>query len=234
MIKVIYYKVYENNTLVTSRADAQSSLIPPLHHPTPSTTIIIEYYHQDILAREQYSFRSYYANRQRTFQAGDILVASDNVKSELTGYMGHSALIVNENELIESPPGSEPAIVQEPIQQFIDKHPIHAQFRPKEEKLGTKAAQYAQEYIGGEYKENLKQGLTKPSFSFNLSQKLDDPWDKIYCSKLIWICYHFGADYTFENDHLWFSPEDLYHQLIENEEFEIVYQHEDVKFLIDI
>ncbi|SHM70146.1 hypothetical protein [Gracilibacillus kekensis] len=230
-VELIYYKVYENNRLVTSNSGSEGSYIA-LRQPNPSTTIVIEYYHDNALEREQYSLRNYYANRKRDFQAGDILVASDNVKSELTGYMGHTALVINESELIESP-GSEPAIVKEPIQQFMDKHPVHAQFRSVNDDIGKNAARYATDYFE-KYQYNLKEGLSKPSFSFNLSQSLDDPWDKIYCSKLIWICYHFGANYTFENDHLWFSPEDLYHQLIENKDFEMIYQHEDVKFLIDL
>ncbi|MGP4039341.1 hypothetical protein ACTWP4_05430 [Gracilibacillus sp. D59] len=226
----VRFKAYENDVLVASGLDDDGVLIP-LHNQKPNTILTIEYLHENKLGREHYPLKSYYATRERDYQAGDILVASDNVKAELTGYMGHSALVINENELIESP-GLEPAIVREPIRQFLDKHPIHAQFRPIQSGLGEKAAQYAMNYYQ-EYNSNLEKGVHKPTFSFNLSQKLDDPWENIYCSKLVWICYHFGAKYTFENDHLWFSPEDLYHQLLENQDFELVYQHQDVKFLID-
>lgn len=229
-INGVYSKVYENDSLIASGLNDDGVLIP-LHDRKPHTIITIEYLVDNKLCREHYRLKSYYATRERTYQAGDILVASDNVKTALTGYIGHTALAINNNELIESP-GTDPVIVRKPIQQFLYKHPIHAQFRPVQSELGEKAAQYAINYYQ-DYKSNLEKGIHKPIFSFDLSQKLDDPWDKIYCSKLVWLSYHFGADYTFENDHLWFSPEDLYHQLLENQDFEIIYQHQDVKFLID-
>ncbi|WP_163580258.1 hypothetical protein [Gracilibacillus saliphilus] len=229
-LESVRFKVYENDILLASGLDDGGVLIQ-LRDRKPNTIITIEYLFENKLAKEQYPLKTYYATRERNYQAGDILVASDNVKAELTGYMGHSALAINQNELIESP-GLEPAIVRKSIQQFLDKHPVHAQFRPVKTELGEKAAQYAIDYYQ-EYKSNLEKGIHKPTFSFDLSQKLDEPWEKIYCSKLVWLCYHFGADYTFENDHLWFSPEDLYHQLLENQDFELVYQHQDVKFLID-
>ncbi len=168
--------------------------------------------------------------RDRTFQAGDILVASDNVLQEMTGYMGHAALAISEDELIESP-GGFPAIKQDSIQQFLEKHPEHAQFRPKNKEMGEKAAQNAIDYLQ-EYKENLNNGEQKPVFNFALSN-LSDPWQYVYCSKLIWLSYYHGAGYEFENDHLWFSPEDLYTILSEDENFKTVYEQENVSFKVD-
>ncbi|UOQ87328.1 hypothetical protein [Gracilibacillus salinarum] len=224
------FKVYENNRRLAANSHSREAYLT-LQKPTPSTLITIEYVVNDTLQREQYPLRQYYATKDRTFEAGDILVASDNIKAELSGYMGHAAIVMNEKFLIEAP-GGEPAIVKDSIQQFLVKHPLHAQFRPKQSKIAKNAADYAMNYLQ-DYHDNLKKGLLKPTFSFNLSQDLEDPWEEIYCSKLVWLCYHFGADYTFENDYLWFSPEDMYHQLLENDDFELIYQHQDIEFLID-
>ncbi|WP_163538517.1 hypothetical protein [Gracilibacillus sp. YIM 98692] len=180
---------------------------------------------------ETYTLHPNTAIRERNFQPGDILVASDNVKSEMTGYMGHSAIVVDDETLVESP-GRYPAIVKSTIQQFLDKHPEHAQFRPKDHEIGVDAAAYALDYYNS-YKKNLEEGINEPIFSFDLSQSLDDPWEKVYCSKLVWLSYHYGANYTFENDYLWFSPEDLYTQLKDNPDFEQVYKHPNVKFIIN-
>ncbi|MDX8045199.1 hypothetical protein SH601_04285 [Gracilibacillus sp. S3-1-1] len=227
----IVYKIYENRHLIASSRDGEETLIR-INERKPDTKISIEYFMDNKLYRECYPLKYFYATRVRDYQPGDILVASDNVKTELTGYMGHAAIVVNENELVEAP-GTAIAIVRESIQQFLAKHPLHAQFRPVQSKLGQQATQYAIDYHQT-YMKNLENGIQQPTFSFTLAQQLDDPWDKIYCSKLVWLCYHYGADYTFENDHLWFSPEDLYHQLLENKDFEIIYQHEEVEFLIDL
>ncbi|WP_153463801.1 hypothetical protein [Sediminibacillus terrae] len=166
--------------------------------------------------------------RERDFQPGDILVASDNLDEIKTGYVGHSALVVDQENVIESP-GLHPAIRKAPIHQFLTKHPVHGHFRPKASEDGKAAAEYAEGYLN-EFKEK---GQQAPVFSFNLSSSLDDPWEYIYCSKLIWLSYYYGADYKLENDFLWFSPEDLYNNLKENGDFQTVYQHPDVKFILN-
>ncbi|MDC3424446.1 hypothetical protein NC797_07980 [Aquibacillus sp. 3ASR75-11] len=190
---------------------------------------------------EQYGFISYdyskwnkqgSTSRQRTFRAGDILVASDNLNETTTGYMGHSAIVVDEQNLIESP-GGHPAILMDSIEQFLEKHPAHAQFRPRSPELGLKAAQYGREYLA-QYEQNLQQGINKPVFSFSLNTSLEDRWEHIYCSKLVWICYYYGANYRFENDYLWFAPEDLYTNLKKNSDFEILYEHPQVGFKINL
>jgi hypothetical protein len=191
---------------------------------------IVSYYDQHI-RREDFLLSNLLLQRERDYQQGDILVASDNIKQELSGYMGHSALVVDPEYLVEAT-GGHPAIEKDSIQQFLEKHPIHAHFRPKDKEMGKMAANFATAYYE-KYKDNISKDIKKPVFSFQLSQELDDIWEFIYCSKLIWVSYHYGAEYTFENDHLWFSPEDLFHILSEDENFEIVYKHPEVKFLIN-
>jgi hypothetical protein len=181
-------------------------------HPVPTT--------------EQFIFTS--PIYRRDFKPGDILVASDNVYEKLTGYVGHSALVVDQAHVIESP-GRHPAIRKDTVQQFLDKHPQHAHFRPKSQEMGQKAAQYAKVYLK-EYEKKLEDGENKPVFSYTLSQSLKDPWEYIYCSKLIWLSYYYGADYQLENDYLWFSPEDLFTNLKDSDDFEMLYKNVGINF----
>jgi hypothetical protein len=198
---------------------------------TEHEVVTIVHFETNYIYREDYLIRKSKTLRDREFMPGDILVASDNVKEELSGYMGHSAIVVDGQYLVEAS-GGHPAISKDTIQQFLTKHPIHAQFRPKEVAIGKKTADFANSYHK-KYMDNLKNDIKKPVFSFQLSQDLDNIWEYIYCSKLVWACYHYGADVTFENDHLWFSPEDLHEQLVNHELFETVYTHPNVKFLIN-
>ncbi|GAA4719479.1 hypothetical protein [Brevibacillus fulvus] len=167
----------------------------------------------------------------REFKAGDILVASDNVNGLQPGYMGHSAIVINGTELIEAV-GGQTAIRKDTIQQFVDQHKLHAHYRPKSAELGSKAAVYAGNYYS-QYAENVSKGEQKPIFSFDLQSPLDDPWGEIYCSKLVWLAYHYGAGYTMKNDHLWFSPGDLDANLRHNPDFTEVYRHPEMKFVIN-
>ncbi|KAB8137616.1 hypothetical protein F9U64_08865 [Gracilibacillus oryzae] len=223
-----YTKIYENyqwkNSLVGSNV-----ISLPINNRTTVFTVVSFY--DQFIVRKDFNLQDFLPERTSDYQPGDILVASDNIKEELSGYMGHSALVVDNENVIEAT-GGHPAIVKDTIRQFKQKHPIHAQLRPKNKDVGQKAAEFAIEYLS-KYKENLSKDLKKPVFSFQLSQELEDLWEYTYCSKLIWACYHYGAGYTFKNDHLWFSPEDLYNQLIDNKDFELVYQHPDVKFLLN-
>ncbi|SDK19546.1 hypothetical protein [Sediminibacillus albus] len=197
----------------------------------PHQLLIVAYDWQtgSLISGSHYHFSVHAGNyRERTFLPGDILVASDNVNQAKTGYVGHSALVVDKDHVIESP-GLHPAIRKDTIQQFLVKHPVHAHFRPKSTQAGQAAAGYAEQYLN-EFKEK---GQGSPVFSFSLSSSLDDPWEYIYCSKLIWLSYYYGADYKLENDFLWFSPEDLYNNLGDSEDFELVYKHPDVKFVFN-
>jgi hypothetical protein len=169
---------------------------------------------------------------KQDFQAGDILVACDNVNGLPYGYMGHSALVVDENNMIESV-ASDPYVRKAPISQLTDYHPIYAQFRPKNQELGKKAAAYAENYLVT-YQKNKENGIDNPLFYFSLNVPLTDEWTYIYCSKLVWLSYHYGANYTFTNDHLWFAPEDLYTQMSTSSDFELIYKHPNYKFIIDM
>src|SRR5699024_8160455 len=112
-------------------------------------------------------------------------------------------------------------IARGPIEKFLNDYPVHAHFRPHAATLGHKAAEFAIHYHQ-QYDWNRKIGGENPIYSILPPQKLEDPWQKIYCSKLIWLCYHYGADYTFANDYLWFSPEDLYRNLESNLDFQLM------------
>ncbi|MFC4402671.1 hypothetical protein [Gracilibacillus xinjiangensis] len=224
----LYTKIYKDYELFCQFTDNRELYLPVT---SEDTVLTIVGFHDTFIVREDFVLSGQGIFRERDYQPGDILVASDNVKKELSGYVGHSALVVDGEHLVEAS-GGHPAIVKDTIQQFRVKHPIHAQFRPKNKEIGEKAAAFAIEYYL-KYKENLSNNVKKPVFSFQLSQDLEDIWEYIYCSKLVWVSYHYGAGYTFENDFLWFSPEDLYTLLSDNDDFEVVYKHPDVKFIIN-
>jgi hypothetical protein len=166
------------------------------------------------------------------YRAGDILVACDNVDGLPYGYMGHAAIVVDEKNIIEGVT-SNPIIRKVPITQFIDHHPMYAHFRPKRRELGEQAGTYAEKYLAV-FKENKKNGINRPLFFFTINTPLTDEWTYIYCSKLVWLSYHYGANYTFLNDHLWFSPEDLYTGLSNLDDFELMYKHPNYQFIIDL
>jgi uncharacterized protein YycO len=242
------YKVYINDQKAATFFQgsafylSKTGLAPGKHtlsiaaYPTHSgrTNPVVEQYSFTVReAAEQTSAavpqRTYH--RARDFKAGDILVASDNVNDVYTGYMGHSAIVISETELIESP-GGHPAIRQDSIQQYLDQHPAHVHYRPKSAEMGQNAAEWTKGYLA-KYKENLASGEKKPEFSFSLSADLDDPWVYIYCSKLVWLAYYKGAGYEFENDYLWLSPEDLYSNLKDNDQFEEIYMNPDFEFKLN-
>jgi hypothetical protein len=166
------------------------------------------------------------------FRAGDILVACDNANGLPPGYMGHSALVVDEQDLIESVMVN-PSIRKASVDQFLKAHPMHAHFRPKIKEVGQKATEYAENYLL-KYNENLEQGINSPQFSFLPSQDLKDEWGTIFCSKLVWLAYYYGADYRFEVNGMWFSPQNLYADLIEDENFELLYIHPEFSYKIEL
>ncbi|WP_246943963.1 hypothetical protein [Bacillus pinisoli] len=166
------------------------------------------------------------------YRAGDILVACDNVGGLPYGYMGHSALVVDKENIIEAVI-SDPIVRKAPISDFTKYHPMYAHFRPKNQEMGEKAATYAEKYLK-KFEEYKKEGQSKPLFYFTISTPITDEWKYIYCSKLVWLSYHYGANYSFPVDHLWFSPEDLYTILSRSDEFEVMYVHPDFQFFIDI
>lgn len=172
------------------------------------------------------------AFREAQYKPGDILVSCDNVNGLPYGYMGHGAIVINEKEAIESVP-LDPIVRKITIDSFKINHPIHAQFRPVSEGKGLKAAAYAINYLNV-YQENKKKGIDKPKFKFTIKTPLHDEWTYIYCTKLIWLCYYYGAGIEFTNDHLWFSPEDVYANCMDHPEFELIYIHPDFEFFVDL
>lgn len=170
-------------------------------------------------------------SREVTYEAGDILVACDNANGLPYGYMGHSALVVDKEHIIEAVTTS-PIVKKVKIEKFTSDHPNHAQFRPKSHKKGEKAANYALNYLQT-FKQNKEKNIDKPVFYLALETPLTDEWTYIYCSKLIWLSYYYGADYEFHNDHLWFSPEDLYANLKDNPHFDLIYIHPNFSFQLD-
>ncbi|WP_318505770.1 hypothetical protein [Bacillus sp. T3] len=170
--------------------------------------------------------------REPQNKAGDILIACDNVNGLPYGYMGHGAMAINDTLAIESLP-FDPIVRIITIESFKKDHPIHAQFRPVSEEMGQNAAKYALYYLDV-YQKNKKKGINKPTFYFTLKTPLKDEWTYIYCTKLIWLSYYYGAGYEFKNDHLWFSPEDVYSNCIDNPDFKVIYIHPNFTFHLDL
>lgn len=170
--------------------------------------------------------------KNRDFLPGDVLVACDNVNGLPYGYMGHSAIVVDENHIIEAVM-TEPILRKVPISQLTEFHPNHAHFRPKNPEFGKKAAAYAENYLLT-YQKNKENGIDRPYFYFSLNTPLEDEWTYIYCSKLVWLSYHYGANITMENDHLWFAPEDLYTVMSQSNNFDLIYKHPNYQFIIDM
>jgi hypothetical protein len=170
-------------------------------------------------------------HREHNYQAGDILVACDNMTGLPYGYMGHTAIVVDNESIVESVI-TEPIIRNIPIESFTKDHPIHAHFRPKAMEMGENAAKYALSYLE-KFEENKKSGMPNPVFKFALNTPLNDESTYIYCSKLVYLSYFYGAHYEFINDYLWFSPEDLYSNLNNNPDFELIYINPKFTFYID-
>jgi hypothetical protein len=171
------------------------------------------------------------AYREPSYKPGDILVSCDNVNGLPYGYMGHGAMAIDDQQAIEVAP-DDPIVRIIPIDSFKKDHPIHAQFRPVSEQMGQNAVTYALQYMKV-FEENKKNGINKPIFHFSLDTPLYDEWTYIYCTKLIWLSYYYGSSYQFINDHLWFSPEDVYSNCINNPYFQLIYIHPNFKFYID-
>lgn len=172
------------------------------------------------------------SNRKDPYRAGDILVACDNLNGLPYGYMGHSAIVVDEKYAVEAVM-INPIVRKIPIESFTNDHSNRAHFRPLSKEMGESAANYALGYLK-KFQENKKMGIKKPVFSFTINTPLPDEWTYIYCSKLVWLSYYYGCKYAFINDHLWFAPEDLYSNLKDNPDFELIYIHPDFKFHLDL
>jgi hypothetical protein len=167
----------------------------------------------------------------RDFQPGDILVTSDNSVRLPRGYVGHAAIAVDPGHVVEAT-AKMPQIRITPLDLLLRLHPLHAQYRPKSAEMGRRAAYCALDYLA-KYNRYLQQGKRQPVYSLLPSGSLEDPWGTIYCSKLVWLCYYYGAGYRFENDFLLFSPEDLATQLAKDSNFALIYMHPAFSFKLD-
>lgn len=165
------------------------------------------------------------------YKAGDILTACDNELNIPDGILGHSAIAINSKEMIEAVV-SPPHLRVYKIQNFIKNHAKRAIYRPKNSAKGKAAAAFAIDYL---HRRNqfLKQGIERPFFSFSPELPLNDPWSSIYCSKLVWLCYHYGAKYTLPNDYFLFTPEDLDTLLKKHSKFKKLYRHRKFNFSVD-
>jgi hypothetical protein len=169
--------------------------------------------------------------KQIIYRAGDILTACDNELDVPDGILGHSAIVVNQTHMIE-------AVIVKPylrkmrIRNFTTNHKLRAVYRPKNPELGKAAAAYAISYLK-QSKDYKQLGLQLPPFSFSPQLPLHDPWSSIYCSKLVWLCYHYGAKHSLPNDYLLFTPEDLDSYLRKDSQFKRLYRHPKFKFIVD-
>jgi len=172
------------------------------------------------MTREQYGYK-----------AGDILTACDNELNVPTGYLGHSAIVVDEERIVEAVI-TYPYVQVARIEDFLRVHPKHAHYRPIAPELGQAAAKYAIWYYQ-QSNHNKSMGVVVPPFSFSNQIPLQDPWTSIYCSKLVWLSYYYGAGYPFYNDYYLFTPEDLDTVLSKDPNFRLMYKHPEFLFLID-
>ncbi|MET3682841.1 hypothetical protein ABID56_000931 [Alkalibacillus flavidus] len=171
--------------------------------------------------------------RPSDFKPGDILVASDNYGDVYPpGYIGHSAIVIDDSHLIEAVT-SYPQVRRAPIDNFLSIHTQVMHARPKDPRLGAAAADYAKEYLRA-YTSNLNQDKAVPEFSFTTSVPLNDPNDAIYCSKLVWLSYYYGADVMFDNNFFLFAPVDLEANLENDDRFDVLYKHPEFDFKISL
>lgn len=165
------------------------------------------------------------------FQAGDILVACDNVFNVPTGYLGHSAIAVDDTHMVEAVLAF-PYVRLAPIEQFFSMHRQMAVFRARDKKAGAAAAAYAIWYYE-QATHHYKSGKIIPPFSFTPAVPLSDPWTSIYCSKLVWLSYYYGAGIAMPNDFFLFTPEDIATVASTGEEWVTVYKHPDFQFVLN-
>ena len=167
----------------------------------------------------------------RDLRPGDVLTACDNVMAVPTGFLGHSAIAVSPNEIVEAVV-TFPYVQRAPAAEFFKQHPKHAHYRPIPDWLAAGSAQYAAAYHRA-CQANYAKGLITPPFSFSPAIPLEDPWSSIYCSKLVWLCYYYGAGYPLYNDYFLFTPEDLDSVLGSDPNFALIYKHPDFHFKVD-
>ena len=170
--------------------------------------------------------------RSQDFQPGDILIACDNVMSVPTGYVGHSALVIDREDILESVMRF-PSISIDTIDSFFKDHTLYAHYRPKNPEHGKAAVEWGLDYYR-KYIKNVNKEIYKPKFTFVPSIRPKDIWDTIYCSKLIWFCYYYGANYEIKYRGPWISPRNLDEVLTKDPNFKLIYKHPDFSFKINV
>ncbi|MDG5788439.1 hypothetical protein QA612_13200 [Evansella sp. AB-P1] len=240
-INFSYIKVFIDDQELSFRRQKNEVVIPKKSLTGGTHLLNIKgkciFHSQEHIVEEGYSFtvdkeRENTQERQHDFKCGDIIVASDNKKGIPDGYMGHSALVIDDSRILESNNRVE-SISITPISHFYDDHQWYALFRPKNDKLGYEAVKWGLSYHK-KYKEKLEKGVNRPKFSFLPSKDLKDLWTTIYCSKLIWLCYFFGANHPFKQQGLWFSPQNLNDELKNDDQFKLIYKHPKHSFKIKL
>ncbi|OUM93836.1 MAG: hypothetical protein A9Z00_02660 [Thermobacillus sp. ZCTH02-B1] len=167
----------------------------------------------------------------RELRPGDVLTSCDNVLAVPAGFLGHSAIAVGPDQIVEAVM-TFPFVRRGPAANFFAQHPKHAHYRPIPGWLANGAARFAADYHRA-CQANYARGLIIPPFSFSPVTPLEDPWSSIYCSKLVWLCFYYGAGYPLYNDYFLFTPEDLDSVLGSDPNFERVYRHPEFHFKID-
>lgn len=164
-------------------------------------------------------------------QPGDILTACDNELNVPSGYMGHSAIAVSEQTIVEAVI-TKPYIQTAPREHFFKSHPKCAVYRPVDSRAGMSAAHFAHWYWqqSNHYE---RMGVHVPPFSFSQQIPLSDPWTGVYCSKLVWLSYYYSVGFELMNDFGLFTPEDLDTNLSRDARFILLYKHPDFAFFID-
>lgn len=233
LFPIMYFELYFDETFIGSYLPIPEFCIPtsPFVNEYKSLSVIAVF-PSGIKVKSSllYNHNKQWYSVRRTFQAGDILVASDNTNGLPPGYMGHSALVLDGNTIIEAVP-SEPHVRLYPLQRFLTEHPRHVQYRPKDPLLGKKAKDYVYNYLL-KYNKNMKNGVENPKFSFISNTPIEDEWGSIYCSKLVWLSYYYGAGLKMEHDFFIFAPQNLSSFLEKDPRFQLVYKHSDFKFHI--
>ncbi|WP_244865230.1 YiiX/YebB-like N1pC/P60 family cysteine hydrolase [Xylanibacillus composti] len=165
------------------------------------------------------------------FQAGDILVACDNALHVPAGYLGHSAIAVDGTYMVEAVL-TFPYIRLVPIDQFFSDHRRMAVYRARDSRAGAAAAAFARWYYE-QATRNYEQGKIVPPFSFSPAIALSDPWTSVYCSKLVWLSYYYGAGIALPNDFFLFTPEDIAAAAQSGEYLVTVYKHPEFQFVLN-
>ncbi|WP_202079946.1 hypothetical protein [Caldalkalibacillus salinus] len=237
----MHIHIYLDNQYLTTVVNRQTFILNKRHFPKGSHFLMlsgeVHDYGRSQYVQERYVIRVTSHTRpselgRQDFRAGDILVASDNASGIPSGYIGHSALVINQERILESVSRTE-SISIDPVSTFFDGRERYAHFRPVDPEMGEQAVQWGLEYHKA-YQENLEKGINKPKFSFTPSKDMTETWDTIYCSKLIWLCYYYGADYEFEVKGLWFSPQNLDDELSRDPNFETIHKHPEHSFYIEL